>query len=80
MSTAPELSQLLDRRAIDASLPPTLRRQRGGGHQHRVERFFGGRVIAKSQILGMEALAGTEKAGRDELAPDRWFGHNPGLA
>jgi len=38
------------------------------------------RVIAKRQIVHIEALAGTEAVDRSELAPDRLAGKLPGLA
>ena len=37
------------------------------------------RVIAKSQIVAVETLAGTEAVGRDELAPDQLAGRMPGV-
>ncbi len=39
-----------------------------------------GRVIAKSQIVSIEPLAGTEGVDRGELAPDSLAGKMPGLA
>jgi cell division protease FtsH len=39
-----------------------------------------GRILAKRQIVHIEALAGTEAVDRGELAPDRLAGKLPGLA
>ncbi len=39
----------------------------------------GSRILAKSQIAAVEALAGTEAVGRDDLAPDQLAGRVPGV-